>query len=78
MRNNDIICLWSKFVNCIGGYMDKNIKMKRQIEEVRETLNNKLLQDILNKETINMDTLNLSWKLDKLIADYMKKKILDK
>lgn len=58
--------------------MDKNIKMKLQIEEVRETLNNKLLQDILNKKTINMDTLNLSWKLDKLIADYMKKEILDK
>lgn len=58
--------------------MDKDIEMKRQIEEVRETLNNELLQDILNKETINMDTLNLSWKLDKLIADYMRKEILDK
>ncbi|WP_368488194.1 aspartyl-phosphate phosphatase Spo0E family protein [Clostridium sp. BJN0013] len=58
--------------------MDKNIKMKHQIEEVRETLNNKLLQDILNKGTMSMDTLNLSWKLDKLIVDYMKKGILDK
>lgn len=58
--------------------MDKKIKMKRQIEEMRETLNNKLSQDILNKDTINMDTLNLSWKLDKLIVDYMKQEIVDK
>lgn len=64
--------------NSLGGYMDKKIKMKRQIEEMREALNNKLSQDILNKDTINIDTLNLSWKLDKLIVDYMKQEIVDK
>lgn len=52
--------------------MDKKIRIKRQIEETRQALNNKLLKNILNKNTIDTDILNISCKLDKLILDYIK------
>lgn len=58
--------------------MDKKMRIKHQIEETRQVLNNKLLQNILNKNMIDMDILNISWKLDKLIADFMKDEILHK
>ena len=58
--------------------MDKKIRIRRQIEETRQVLNNKLLQNILNKDTIDIDVLNISWKLDRLITNYMKEEILHK
>lgn len=58
--------------------MDKKMRIRHQIEKTRQILNNKLLQNILNKDRINMDVLNISWKLDRLITDYMKEEILHK
>lgn len=53
--------------------MDEKIKVKRQIEKNRKILNDKLLHGVLNKEV-----LNISWKLDELIVDYMKMEIQHK
>ncbi|MCH3964617.1 MAG: Spo0E family sporulation regulatory protein-aspartic acid phosphatase [Clostridium sp.] len=58
--------------------MDKKMGIRYQIEETRQILNNKLLQNTLNKDTIDTDILNISWKLDKLIAQFMKEEILHK
>lgn len=56
--------------------MNKKMRIRYEIEETRQILNNKLSQNILNKDTIDVDILNISWKLDKLIADFMKEEIL--
>jgi hypothetical protein len=62
----------------VEDYMDKKMGIRYQIEETRQILNNKLLQNTLNKDTIDTDILNISWKLDKLIAQFMKEEILHK
>lgn len=54
--------------------MNKKIELKKQIEEIREDLNKKILQDIKNEEKNNVITLSISCKLDELIVDYMKKR----
>lgn len=51
--------------------MDKKEKIKVQIEEFRAILNKKLLNNIIDEEMGNLDTLNASCKLDELIVEYM-------
>lgn len=51
--------------------MDKKIIIKIQIEELREILNNKLLNNIRDKNRNDLDTMHISCKLDKLIVEYM-------
>ncbi|NMC58603.1 MAG: Spo0E family sporulation regulatory protein-aspartic acid phosphatase [Candidatus Methanofastidiosa archaeon] len=51
--------------------MDKKIIIKIQIEELREILNNKLLNNIRDKNRNDLDTIHISCKLDKLIVEYM-------
>lgn len=53
--------------------MDKKDKIKVQIEEFREVLNDKLLNNIRDKDMNNLDTLDISCKLDELIVEYMNK-----
>lgn len=40
--------------------MDKKMGIKHQIEEIRQILNNKLSQNILNKDIIDVDILNIN------------------
>ncbi|CAB1253747.1 MULTISPECIES: hypothetical protein [Clostridium] len=56
--------------------MDKKMRIRHEIEETRHILNNKLSQNILNKDMIDVDILSVSWELDKLILDYIKEESL--
>jgi hypothetical protein len=51
--------------------MDKKAKIKVEIEEFREILNNRLVNSNRDKNKNNLDTLNISCKLDELIVEYM-------